>query len=114
MRIVKWLGAALVCGALFRCQTAYAQDLQETGKSIGTVTTQGNLIVMTLDEGVLGKANLFDLGHRTLRFTPDGPGYRMANLPVEWDSNFGPEMQTAQVVLHNFQFPFGPPCPCQL
>jgi hypothetical protein len=64
------------------------------------------MIVMTLDEGVLGKANLFDLGQRTLRFTPDGPGYRVANLPVEWDSDFGPEMQTAQVTLHNFQFPF--------
>ena len=106
MRTAKWLGAALVCGVLLRCQTAHAQDLQETGKSIGTVTTQGSMIVMTLDEGVLGKANLFDLGQRTLRFTPDGPGYRVANLPVEWDSDFGPEMQTAQVTLHNFQFPF--------
>lgn len=106
MRTAKWLGAALVCGVLLRCQTAHAQDLQETGKSIGTVTTQGSMIVMTLDEGVLGKANLFDLGQRTLRFTPDGPGYRVANLPVEWDSDFGPDMQTAQVTLHNFQFPF--------
>lgn len=106
MRIAKWFSAALLCGALLRCQTACAQDLQETGKSIGTVTTQGNLIVMTLNENALGKANLFDLAHRTLRFTPDGMGYRIANLPVEWDSDFGPEMQTAQVTLHNFQFPF--------
>ena len=106
MRTAKWRGAALVCGAVLRCQTAYAQDLQETGKSIGTVTTQGDLVVMTLDEGALGKTNLFDLGHRTLRFTPDGPAYRVANLPVEWDADFGPEMQAAQVALHNFQFPF--------
>ncbi len=106
MRIAKWFGAAIVCSALFRCQAAYAQDLQEAGKSIGTVTTQGNLIVMALDENVLGKANLFDLAHRTLRFTPDGLGYRIANLPVEWDSDFGLEMQTTQVTLHNFQFPF--------
>jgi hypothetical protein len=106
MRIAKWLGAVLICGVLPRCQTAGAQDLQATGKSIGTVTTRGNLIVMTLDENALGKVNLFDLAHRTLRFTPDGPGYRIANLPVEWDSDFGTEMQTTQVTLHNFQFPF--------
>ena len=106
MRIAEWLGAALVCGALLRCQTADAQDLQETGKSIGTVTTQGNLIVMTLNEGALGTANMFNLGKRTLRFTPDGPGYRIANLPVEWDADFGPETQAAQITLHNFQFPF--------
>jgi len=106
MKIAKWITAALVCGALVRCQAAYAQDLQEPGKSIGTVATQGQLIVMTLDENALGKANLFDLTHRTLRFTPDGAGYRVANLPVEWDSDFGPEIKTAQVTLHNFQFPF--------
>jgi hypothetical protein len=106
MKTAKWLGAALVCGALLRCQTAYAQDLQETGKSIGRVTTERNLVLITLDEGALGTANLFDLGHRTLRFTPDGQGYRVANLPVEWDAGFGPEMQTAQVTLHSFQFPF--------
>jgi hypothetical protein len=106
MRIAKWVSTALVCGSLLRCQTVYAQDLQEPGKSIGTVTTQGPLIVMTLDENVLGKANLFDLAHRTLRFTPDGPGFRITNLPVDWDSDFGPEMQAAQVTLHNFQFPF--------
>ena len=35
---------------------------------------------MTLDEGVLGKANLFDLAHRTLRFTPEGARYRVENL----------------------------------
>lgn len=92
-------------GVILDCQTLYAQDLQETGKSIGAVTAQGNLIVMTLNENVLGKATLFDLERRTLRFTPDGRGYRIANLPVEWDSDFGPEMQTAQISLHNFRFP---------
>jgi hypothetical protein len=106
MRIAKLLGAALMCGVLPPFHITIAQDLQATGKSIGTVTTHGNLIVMTLDENALGKMNLFDLAHRTLRFTPDGPGYRIANIPVEWDSDFGPELQTAQVTLHNFQFPF--------
>jgi hypothetical protein len=106
MRILKWVSAALVCAVLLCTQAAYAQDLQEPGKSIGTVTTQGPLIVMTLDENALGKANLFDLAHRTLRFTPDGAGYRIANLPVDWDADFGPEMKTAQVTLRNFEFPF--------
>jgi hypothetical protein len=60
MSIAKWLGAVLMCGALLQGQTVCAQDLQQTGKSIGTVTTRGNLIVMTLDENVMGKANLFE------------------------------------------------------
>jgi len=106
MKIARRLGVFLVCGPLLLGQTGFAQDLQEAGKSIGTVTTQENLIVMTLDDNVLGGVNLFDLAHRTLRFTPDGPGYRIANLPVEWDSDSGPEMWTAQITLHNFQFPF--------
>src|SRR5579864_5626953 len=110
MRIAKWLGAVLTCGALLPCQTACAQDLQETGKSIGRVTTQGKLIVMTLDENVLGKTNLFDLAHRTLRFTPDGAGFRIANLPVEWNSDFGPEMQAAQVTLRSEERRVGKEC----
>ncbi len=104
--MAKHLGAILACCGLVPWQAAYPQDLQQPGKSIGTATTQGNLIVMTLNEGVLGKANLFNLAHRTLRFTPDEGGYRIANLPVEWDSDFGPEMQGAQVTLRDFQFPF--------
>ena len=106
MKTAKWPGTALVCAALLLCHTAHAQDAQETGKPIGKVSTKGKLIVMTLDEGVLGKRNLFDLGKRTLRFTPDGAGYRVANLPLEWDPDFGPEARGPQVTLHNFQFPF--------
>src|SRR5581483_1823963 len=68
MRIANWLGTTVVCSAFLGTPAAPAQDLQETGKSIGAVSTQGNLIVMTLNENVLGKANLFDLRHRTLRF----------------------------------------------
>src|SRR5262249_7188230 len=60
--LVAWLVCASVARAQFR---------QEPGRSIGTISTQGNLIVMTLNEGVLGKPNLFDLAHRTLRFIPD-------------------------------------------
>jgi len=84
----------------------YGQGRQEPGRSIGTVTTQGNLIVMTLNEGALGHANLFDLARRTLRFTPDGTGYRAENLSLQWDSDFGSEISNAQVTLRNFTFPY--------
>jgi len=70
------------------------------------VSTAGNLILLELDEGVLGKANLFNLEGRTLRFSPSRDGYRVENLPLEWDSDFGTETQTTEVSLHKFQFPF--------
>ncbi len=85
---------------------AYAQRFQEPGKSLGTISVKGNLIVMTLDEGVLGKANLFDLAHHTLRFTPDGSRYRVENLPLQWDSEFGPAMSDSHATLKSFEFPF--------
>jgi hypothetical protein len=82
-----------------------AQFRQDPGKPIGKISTQGNLIVMELDEGVLGKSNMFDLAGRTLHFTPDGEGYRVENTALQWDSDFGPEA-SAQVALRNFAFPF--------
>lgn len=85
---------------------AFAQRQQEPGKPIGKVTTQGDLVVVTLDEGVLGKQNLFDMVKRTVRFTPDGAGYRIENLPLQWDSEFGAELAGSQASLHNFAFPF--------
>ncbi|HEX3880879.1 MAG TPA: hypothetical protein VHW24_28045 [Bryobacteraceae bacterium] len=84
----------------------YAQQGREPGKSLGAVTVKDNLIVMTLDEGVLGKANLFDLQHHTIRFTPDGTQYRVENVPFHFDADFGPEMSGSQVTLKNFEFPF--------
>ena len=84
----------------------HAQYRQEPGRSIGSVTTQGNLIVLTLDEDVLGKANLFNLAHRTLRFTPDGSRYRVEAIPEQWDSEFGPAMSGSEASLKNFAFPF--------
>src|ERR1035438_6251125 len=93
-------------GILALYNLAYAQGRQEPGKSIGTISTRGDLIVMTLDEGVLGKANLFDLVHHTSRFTPDGSQYRAENLAWQWDSEFGPEMTGSQATLKNFAFPF--------
>src|ERR1035437_8982958 len=84
---------------------APAQYLQEPGHSIGTVTTQGNLIVLTLDEDVLGKANLFNLAHHTLRFTPHGSQYTVETIPWQWDSEFGAEMLGSEATLKSFAFP---------
>jgi len=83
-----------------------AQYRQGPGHSIGTVTTQGNLIVLTMDPDVLGKANLLNLGHRSLRFTPEGSRYRVETVPTEWDPDFGPEMAGSDGTLKNFAFPF--------
>src|SRR5215831_14837968 len=85
---------------------SYSQGRQEPGHSIGTVMAQGNLIVMTLNEGALGHANLFDLPRRTLRFTPDRAGYRAENLPRQWDTDFGTQITNLQVSLRSFAFPF--------
>jgi hypothetical protein len=85
---------------------AYSQVRQNAGRSIGSISTTDNLIVMTLDENVLGKANLFDLARRTVRFTPDGSRYRVENLALQWDPEFGSEMTGSQATLKNFAFPF--------
>jgi hypothetical protein len=61
---------------------------------------------MTLNEDALGHANLFDLGRRTLRFTPEGNGYRAENLTLQWDPEFGAEITNPQVSLRNFAFPY--------
>src|SRR5580704_5659004 len=102
--MMKSLQAAL---ALFLCSVGHAQNRQEPGHAVGTVTTLGNLIVLTLKEGALGKANMFDLGHRTLRFTPDGAGYRIENTALQWDQEFGDELKGSSVALHGFTFPYG-------
>src|SRR5678815_1002827 len=77
---------------------SYGQNRQEPGKSIGSITVQGNLIVMELNEGAFGKANMFDLNRRTLRFTPEGTGYRAENLAFQWDAEFGKEASEPQPV----------------
>ena len=61
---------------------------------------------MELDQGALGKANLFDLTGHTLRFTPEGSRDRVENGPLHWDSDFGPELTGAEARLHKFAFPF--------
>jgi len=85
---------------------AYSQNRQEPGKSIGSVTVQGNLIVMELNEGVFGKGNMFDLARRTLRFTPEGTGYGAENLAFQWDAEFGKEASEPQQSFTSFSFPY--------
>lgn len=76
------------------------------GHSIGRVSTTGDLIVLELADGALGKANLFDLSGHTLRFIPKGSGYRIETGPLRWDSDYGPERTESEMTLHNFVFPF--------
>ena len=92
--------------AVLLCSPLNAQRFERTGHSIGKVSVEGNLIVMELDEGALGKSNFFDLVGHTLRFTPDGPRYRVENQALQWDSEFGAETKSHDVTLHNFAFPF--------
>ncbi len=83
-----------------------AQQGDQPGHSIGKVSVLGHLILVELNEGTLGHQNLFDLNQRTLRFTPDGSGYRIENLPLQWDADFGDQIKNPNVSLHNFSFPF--------
>lgn len=91
---------------LLAAVTAGAQFRQDPGKSLGKVTTQGKLIVLELDEDALGKSNLFNLAHHTLRFTPDGTSYRVETVPFHWDPDPGPVLTTSEAALTNFAFPF--------
>jgi hypothetical protein len=83
-----------------------SQYRQEPGRSLGTVTTRGNLIIMTLDEDVLGKPNLFNLAHHTVHFIPDGAAYRIENLAEVWDPEFGAPLTQSEVTLKGLAFPF--------
>ena len=85
---------------------AYGQQEEEPGRSIGKVSVVGNLILVELNQGALGTSNLFDLTGRTLRFTPEGSGYRVDNRALQWDPDYGPELPGADVKLHKFAFPF--------
>ena len=86
-----------------------AQDQPLAGKPIGSISTHGDLVVLTLDEGALGHANLFDLAKHTLRFTPESGVYRVENVAFNWDPAFGEELPvrtSTRVALHEFAFPF--------
>jgi hypothetical protein len=99
---------AIVALCVMPPAAAARQGRQELGKSIGSITTQGNLIVFTLDDGALGHANLFDLVKHTLRFTPEAGGYRVENTVFAWDAEFGDQAPPrTPVALHDscFRFP---------
>ncbi|HEX8810427.1 MAG TPA: hypothetical protein VF742_00415, partial [Terracidiphilus sp.] len=91
---------AMAAGALVP-----AQERMTPGHSIGTVTTHGNLIILSLDENALGKSHFFDLAHRTVRFTPEGARYRAEALPEAWDNEFGTEMKDPRAKLSKLTFP---------
>ena len=99
-------GTALVVACLWLITVSFAQIGTPPGHSIGRISVNGDLIVMELEPGALGKANLFDLEGRTLRFLRDTSGYRVENTALQWDSDFGPQLADPNVVLHNFTFPF--------
>ncbi|MFN7928725.1 MAG: hypothetical protein U0Y68_12400 [Blastocatellia bacterium] len=101
-----FLTIGVLFGVLLLPNVARAQMRQEPGRSIGTVRTQGELVVMTLNEGALGKANLFDLVRHTLRFTPDGAGYRQRMSRLKWDAGWN-ALTNPPVTLRNFCSVFG-------
>jgi len=103
---LRLLGSLTLLCAMAATSSAIAQDRNTPGKSIGTVTTQGNLIILTLNEDALGKPHLFDLAHRTIRFTPDGSRYRVETLPEAWDNDFGTELKDPNATLSKITFPF--------
>src|SRR5215469_12080533 len=103
---VRLMSGLLLLGAMVAGSSAVAQERNTPGKSIGTVTTHGDLIILTLNEDALGKPHLFDLSHRTLRFTPDGSRYRVETMPEAWDKDFGDELKDPHAKLSKITFPF--------
>src|SRR5690348_2334981 len=97
---------AFLCLCLILPRPIHAQEFDQPGHSIGKVSILGKLILMELDQSALGERNLFDLNGRTLRFTPSGSGYRVENIPLQWDSAWGDKITDPNVALHNFSFPF--------
>jgi len=104
-RLCRRVASLLVMLAL-GCGMSQAQTKGEQGKSIGKVSVRGKLILVELTAAASGKANLFNLEGRTLRFIPDGSRYRVQNVPLRWDADFGPERAGAETPLHGFAFPF--------
>jgi len=103
----SWRRAVLVlCGLCLTGCSSYSQQDDELGHSIGKVSTNGELIVMELNEGALGRANLFDLTGHTLRFMLEDSRYRVESLPLRWDADYGPELTGTEVTVRKFAFPF--------
>jgi hypothetical protein len=103
-RSLRW-AVFILCGLLVNLSPSEAQE-NEPGRSIGKVSTKGDLIVVELEDGALGSANLFDLAGRTLRFTPEGSRYRVETGELRWDPDFGLQVEGSEVSLRQFAFPF--------
>src|SRR5215213_5158485 len=103
MRYVRALPVAVV---LVAAMPTAAPAQPQPGSTIGRVSTRDKLIVLEIDSGVIAPEHLFDLDHRTLRFTPDGAGYRIENVPVVWDAAFGDAAPNGPVALRAVRFPF--------
>ncbi len=96
LAVILWLSPSV----------ALAQPDDEPGRSIGKVSVQGDLIVVELNDGALGKTNLFDLSGHTLRFVPEKSAYRVESGSLRWNADYGPELTGAELALRNFAFPF--------
>ncbi|HEX5439203.1 MAG TPA: hypothetical protein VFW98_18765 [Gemmatimonadaceae bacterium] len=102
MRTVRYLPTLLTLAAL----PALLPAQRQPGHPIGKVTVMDNLIHLELDSGAVAPARLFDLDHRTLRFTPGAAGYRVQNVALQWDADFGPVLTGRSFALNHFAFPF--------
>src|SRR5262249_60966394 len=89
---VSWSGIVLLCGWVVNLGSSDAGQQTTPGHSIGQVATNGDLIVIELDRGALGPPNLLDLVGRTLRFSPAGPRYHVANQTLQWEADYGDEL----------------------
>jgi len=104
-RLIRLLLPFVAIFILMSAVPLRAQE-REPGHPIGKVSVLGKLIVLELNKGALGHQNLFDLNQHTLRFTPSRAGYRVENLPLLWDPDFGAQITNPNVKLKNFAFPF--------
>lgn len=99
-------GVLILLAVFVNLNASHAQEENESGHSVGKVSTSGDLIVIELYDGALGNKNLFNLVARTLHFLPDRSRYRVETGNLQWDADFGPELSEAEVTLHQFDFPF--------
>jgi hypothetical protein len=78
-------------GALSEARSAEPNGSPESKEQgLSKISTHGDLIVFTLDEGALGRANFFDLAKRTLRSPHLAEGLRTARaLPVDAEPGLG-------------------------
>jgi hypothetical protein len=102
---VSWRGIVLLCGLILNLGSSAGQQ-GPPGRSIGQVSTTGDLIVIELDPAALEPPNLFDLVGRTLRFSPDGSRYRVTTQTLRWEADYGAELTGSRVSLQRFTFPF--------